>query len=160
MFRITATSSPVPAKHRATKVLQPSASDSLSAFIDDPFNTWQSTLVFVLLVGSFCGMAVFLGIRYIEIFRGNIGNCCKAPLTLEGQWSKQTDSTRTVQAYRHEKNPSPKDNGMRHEEQANIRRSRTRDIQATTVEIGEVHKGRIAQRRASSHSAGRNADSQ
>ncbi|KIW57817.1 hypothetical protein PV05_02375 [Exophiala xenobiotica] len=124
------------------------ASNWMLRSLDRPFETWQSTALFVVLIAAFAGVTIFLGIRYIEALRFNQRECCDALLSLEphrprndGQddgiyWGDESWGTGNTQM------PAEQETDIR-------RRTRPRDIQLNIIEIGEVREGKIAQRRAS-----------
>ncbi|KAK5037893.1 hypothetical protein LTS07_001360 [Exophiala sideris] len=124
--------------------------DLLSRIIERPFETWQSTLLSLAFVVAFAGVIFFLSRRYIEVVTFNAYSCCNPPRSLEGQRTKSRNPGHNGKACWEEKS-SAADTDFDDEDGTGIRR-RTRPlyVQPSIVAIGDVHAGRIAQRRASS----------
>jgi len=118
----------------------------MSQLIDRPFETWQSTVFFVVVVAMLGSVAVFLGVRYLEALRFKRYDCCANPLTLEGQRSKGDPQQRAPEDVIPE---SAYVDSQGHYNSDIRPRYRAGHIRPSTVGIGEVRQGRIAQRRAS-----------
>ncbi|KIW68264.1 hypothetical protein PV04_04221 [Phialophora macrospora] len=125
-------------------------SDSISTYIDNPFRTWQSTVLVIIGVAALGLCIVFLAVRYAQVIRCNMHDYVKAPLTLEAQkpdWSGHTDEE---EGYRDDQNLVTQSPHSHHDNQSVIRRRpRARFVQPTRIAIGGVREGKIAQRRAS-----------
>lgn len=134
----------------STSLAEPT-SDSVSRFLDEPFKTWPTTILFGALLMVIGGVAIFLGLRYMEALRFNHRNCCKVPLTLEGLRANQTAHGRNNEIPSSHQGATSADTGLWDDHDSDIRRrSELGDVHRGTVAIGEVREGRIAQRRASS----------
>jgi hypothetical protein len=136
--------------------------DSIPTIIDNPFRTWQSTVLATMGAAALGLCTVFLAVRYAQVIRCNMHDYVKAPLTLEAQkhdWSSNIDEE---ERYLDDQNPATQSPYSRDDNCSVIRRRpRARFVQPKRIAIGEVGEGKIAQRRASrSESVGRDVQAQ
>lgn len=141
----------MPAKQHPDALVPNSTMDQLSHFIDRPFETWQSSLCFIVVLAAIGGVAIFLTAKYMEILKDTKFDCCKAPLTLEGQRPNSGQNEWNMKRFSPDGSTELIEVGLRKSDESDIRRRcRPRYVQPKIIAIGDVHEGRIAKRRASS----------
>lgn len=141
----------MPAEQHHHALVSNSTMDQLSHLIDQPFETWQSTLCFIILLAAIGGVAIFLTAKYMEILKDTKFDCCKAPLTLEGQRQKSGQNEWNMERFSSDGSTELIEVGTRQSDESDIRRRfRPRYVQPKMIAIGDVHEGNIAKRRASS----------
>lgn len=117
-------------------------------FLDHPFQTWQSSVLFAVALTCLILVCAFIGKRYIEALRMNSHHSSTNPLTLE--------SLRPLPPPAETQNSATNVTGSEF-------RSRPRiQFNIPIVAVGEVHNSKIAQRRRASsglgdHNTGGNA---
>lgn len=119
-------------------------------FLDEPFKTWHSTIFLVVFLLAFVIATVFLGYRYVEVFRFKGCSCPKSILISERQELRpDMEGQRCQGHWRKERSDvSPIVSCDRHTTQIQ-RRIRPREVRLNIVEVGEVRESAIARRRAS-----------
>ncbi|EXJ93872.1 hypothetical protein A1O1_02265 [Capronia coronata CBS 617.96] len=133
-----------------TASFQLRTSDPVSRFLDEPFKTWPSTILFAVILMAIGGVAIFLGRRYMETLRFHTRRCCETPLTLEGQRSQLRGNT---EASATDQSADWSDIGFWDDQESDVRRrAGLGHIRPGAVAIGEVREGKIAQRRRASSS--------
>ncbi|OAL38405.1 hypothetical protein AYO20_02464 [Fonsecaea nubica] len=130
--------------------------DTLTWFLDDPFRTWDTTILFIVLFVTLCGCTILLGARYAEIFRFDENYADELPLTLEarqasGQWHDGGDGGDggDVECLTSGNLLFQATNSQDDHRFDLRRRPGTANLQPNYVAIGKVREGKIAQRRAS-----------
>ncbi|EXJ68841.1 uncharacterized protein A1O5_07773 [Cladophialophora psammophila CBS 110553] len=123
---------------------------AMTKFLEDPFGTWQTTFLFIVLLIALGICVIFLGTRYAEVLRFNTYNYDTLPLTLEGRQPKRSANRGEVTAYLFAESPISQASRLQDDDQVNLRRRPgAANIRPNFVAIGQVREGKIAQRRAS-----------
>lgn len=141
------------ADQQLASVVPSPTSDAVLRFLDDPFKTWPSTILFVIIFLAIAGISVFLGLRYREVLRYR--QCCDAPLTLEAQRANVGEERENAETQLEDDNTGDNTGGhssdshLWDDPEPSIRRRPAAAQLTRIVTIGEVREGRIAQRRAS-----------
>ncbi|OAG41191.1 hypothetical protein AYO21_04571 [Fonsecaea monophora] len=126
--------------------------DALTWFLDDPFRTWNTTILFIILFFVLCGCTILLGARYAEIFRFGTIFADELPLTLEGRQAScpWRDGDGGDVGCLPGGNLLFQATNSQDDHQFDLRRRPgTANLQPNYVAIGKVREGKIAQRRAS-----------
>ncbi|KIW91619.1 uncharacterized protein Z519_07587 [Cladophialophora bantiana CBS 173.52] len=127
-----------------------STPDAMTKFLEDPFGTWQTTLLFIVLLMALGICVGFLGTRYAEVLRFNTFSYDTLPLTLEGRQPKRSANGGEVAACLFAETPITQASRLHDDDQFNLRRRPgTANVRPNFVAIGQVQEGTIAQRRAS-----------
>jgi hypothetical protein len=119
--------------------------DPILHFLDHPFQTWQSTVLFAIVLASLILVSAFMGRRYIEALQLNHWESSNNPLTLESLRPSEC----TVETHEDD-NGSSAVTGTEPFLGTYIRSRPRIYLSAPTIAIGEVHKSKIAQRRRAS----------
>ncbi|KIW32641.1 uncharacterized protein PV07_04171 [Cladophialophora immunda] len=129
----------------------PTTPDTMTQLLEDPFGTWLSTFLFIVLLVALGSCAIFLGSRYAEILGFDAHHNDDLPLISEGPRQIRSGDDGEDAGYLFDETPISQITHSQDDHQFDIRRRPgTADVQPNCVTIGEVREGRIAQRRASS----------
>jgi hypothetical protein len=142
LFNATESTTMAPPSYYATP-----KSDFLSQFLDRPLQAWHTAVLFAICVVALSSCAVFLALRYAEIFSHTRRDNDPASPTLEAQIADSGQRSFDESPTRHRiSSPATaiclEDNEIR-------RRTRARGGPLTVTVVGKVQESKLAQRRAS-----------
>ncbi|KEF63651.1 uncharacterized protein A1O9_01629 [Exophiala aquamarina CBS 119918] len=145
---------PLPTKPASDLNLDKSLPDPILNFLDHPFQTRQSTVLFVAILVCLILVSAFMGKRYIEALRPDSWAPRDNPMTLKSL----RHSHSTVETHQDDNTGLGATGFAPFLDTDQRSRPRPRiHLSPPTISIGEVHSSKIAQRRrASSARSGHN----
>jgi len=135
----------LPTKPASDLTVDKQLPDPILHFLDHPLETWQSTIVFMIILVCLILVTVFMGRRYMEALRTDCWSPRNNPLTLESL--RQSHSMVKTGQDEHAASAVTGSNPFL---DTDIRSRPCLHPGPTIISIGEVHNGKIAQRRRAS----------
>lgn len=138
-----------PTKPISDLILDKPLPNPILHFLDHPLQTWQSTVLFAMILACLILVSAFMGRRYMEALQLNHWDSYNNPLTLESFRSSES----TVEIH-DEGDVSSAVTGTDPFLGTCIRSRLRFRLSTPTIAIGEVYKSKIAQRRRASSARG------
>lgn len=136
---------PLPTKLASDLSLDKSLPDPILHFLDHPFQTWQSAVLFVIILGCLILVSAFMGKRYTEALRLNSWGSRNNPPTLESLHHSHSTVGRSQ-----DENTASAVTGFDPFLDTDIKSRPGILLTPPRISIGEVHNSKIAQRRRTS----------